>query len=170
MRKVYSQVLHRVDKAYQAFFRRGHGFPRFKGKGWYDSFTYPQLGFRLEGTRLSVSKIGNLKVKLHRPLQGEVKTLTLKHEHGKWYACFSCMVDAEWLPATEAAVGIDVGLNSFAVTSAGEIQEKFGTTRDGSAASKGNCGASRGTFPAAARVPAVGAGLAATSPDCIGMC
>ncbi|PYX78427.1 MAG: hypothetical protein DMG70_31710 [Acidobacteria bacterium] len=90
--KVYSQVLqdvlHRVDKTYQAFFRRGRGFPRFKGKGWYDSFTYPQAGFGVNGGQLSLSKIGNVKIKLHRSLQGEVKTLTLKNENGKWYACF----------------------------------------------------------------------------------
>ena len=61
------------------------------------------------------------KVKLHRPLAGEVKTLTLKHESGKWYACFSCLVDSEPLPEKDCAVGIDVGLESFAVTSDAEI-------------------------------------------------
>ena len=85
--KVYSQVLqdvlHRVDKTYQAFFRRGRGFPRFKGQGWFDSFTYPQAGFRVNGGQLSLSKIGNVKIKLHRSLQGEVKTLTLKNENGQ---------------------------------------------------------------------------------------
>ena len=125
MRGVYSQVLqdvlHRVDKTYQAFFRRGNGWPRFRGKGRFDSFTYPQLGFSLQGTQLSLSKIGNIKVKLHRSLQGEVKTLTLKQENGKWYACFSCLVDAEPLPECSDRIGIDVGLESFAVTSDGEI-------------------------------------------------
>ena len=125
MRKVYSQVLqdvlHRVDKTYKAFYRRGGGFPRFKGKGWFDSFTDPQLGFRVNGRQLSVSKMGNVKVKLHRPLAGEMKTLTLKHESGNWYACFSCLVDSELLPENDWAVGIDVGLECFAVTSAGEI-------------------------------------------------
>ena len=125
MRGVYSQVLqdvlHRVDKTYQAFFRRGKGFPRFKGKEQYDSFTYPQAGFCLSGNQLSLSKIGNVKIKLHRPLVGEVKTLTLKNESGMWYACFSCMVDAEPLPANDDVVGIDVGLTSFAVTSAAEM-------------------------------------------------
>ena len=123
--KVYSQVLqdvlHRVDKTYQAFFRRGRGFPRFKGKGWFDSFTYPQAGFRVNGGQLSLSKIGNVKIKLHRSLQGEVKTLTLKNENGKWYACFSSILDSEPLPENHDAIGIDVGLESFAVTSDAEI-------------------------------------------------
>ena len=118
---VYSQVLqdvlHRVDKTYQAFFLRGRGFPRFKGKGWFDSFTYPQLGFSVNRKQLGLSKIGNVKIKLHRPLRGEVKTLTIKHETGQWYACFSCLVEAEPLPENESAAGLDVGLESFAVTS-----------------------------------------------------
>src|SRR5437660_6495509 len=123
--KVYSQVLqdvlHRLDKTYQACFRRGRGFPRFKGQGWYDSFTYPQAGFGVNGGQLSLSKIGNVKIKLHRSLQGEVKTLTLKNENGKWYACFSSILDSEPLPENNDAIGIDVGLESFAVTSDAEI-------------------------------------------------
>jgi len=125
MQGVYSQVLqdvlHRVDKTYKAFFRRGNGFPRFKGKGWFDSFPYPQLGFRVEGSQVSLAKIGNVKIHRHRPLAGDIKTLTLKNENGKWYACFSCMVDSEPLPFNESVVGIDVGLESFAVTSDAEI-------------------------------------------------
>ncbi|PYX83308.1 MAG: transposase, partial [Acidobacteria bacterium] len=47
----------------------------------------------MNGGQLSLSKIGNVKIKLHRSLQGEVKTLTLKNENGKWYACFSSILD-----------------------------------------------------------------------------
>ncbi len=93
MRGVYSQVLqdvlHRVDKTYKAFVRRGNGFPRFKGKGWFDSFTYPQAGFRVEGSQVSLSKIGNVKIKLHRPLAGEVKTLA-------WNASLSPAMRKSW--------------------------------------------------------------------------
>jgi len=99
----------------------GQGISPFQRKGWFDSFTYPQLGFNVKGGQISRAKIGNVKVKLHRPLAGEVKTLTLKNEGGKWYACFSCMVDAEPLPVHDSVLGIDVGLESFAVTSDGEI-------------------------------------------------
>jgi len=42
----------------------------------FDSFTYPQLGFRVEGSQVSLAKIGNVKIHLHRPLAGEIKTLT----------------------------------------------------------------------------------------------
>ena len=97
--EVHSQVLQdalrRIDKAFRAFFprcQRGQvpGFPRFRSESRYDSFTYPQAGFKLSG-RLSLSKIGDIKIKLHRAIQGQIKTLSLKRENGMWYACFSCM-------------------------------------------------------------------------------
>ena len=128
---VYSQVLQevctRVDLAFKAFFRRVKsgekevGYPRFKGYGRYDSFTYPQTGFVLDNNRLSLSKIGEVKMVLHRPLEGKCKTLTVQRDAiGKWYACFSCEVEPKLLPDTEKAVGIDVGLESFATLSNGE--------------------------------------------------
>lgn len=121
VRAVHSQVLQdvlrRIDKTFQAFFlrcRRGQvpGFPRFRSKSRYDSFTYPQAGFKLSG-RLLLSKIGEIKMKLHRAVKGEIKTLTIKREQGMWYACFSCVVEPEPLPANDKAVGLDVGLRSF---------------------------------------------------------
>ena len=127
VRAVHSQVLQdvlrRLDKTFKAFFlrcKRGllPGFPRFRSKNRYDSFTYPQAGFKLNG-RLSLSKIGDIKIKLHRPIKGEIKTLTVKRENGLWYACFSCLVEPEPLLSCDRAVGIDVGLNSFAVLSDG---------------------------------------------------
>ncbi len=124
---VHSQVLQdtlkRVDKAFKAFFRRCKtgqtpGFPRFRSRHRYDSFTYPQAGFALNG-KLQMSKVGNVKIKLHRELKGEVKTLTIKRENGNWYACFSCVVVPEPLPFLDNSTGIDVGLETFATLSNG---------------------------------------------------
>jgi len=127
---VYSQVLQnvtlRVDLAFKAFFRRlksgeKPGYPRFKGKGRYDSFTYPQYGFKLDGDRLHLSKIGDVKIVLHRPIEGTIKTLTIRRSAtGKWYACFSVEYDPTPAPQKESVVGIDVGLESFATLSNGE--------------------------------------------------
>jgi putative transposase len=95
VRAVHSQVLQdvlrRIDKTFQAFFlrcKRGQvpGFPRFRSESRYDSFSQPHSGFHLGG-RLSLSKIGDIKIKLHRPIKGEIKTLTIKRENGMWYAC-----------------------------------------------------------------------------------
>jgi putative transposase len=130
LNQVYSQVLQnvqmRVDLAFKAFFRRvkageNPGYPGFKGKGRYDSFTYPQSGFKLEGDHLHLSKIGDVKILLHRPIEGTIKTLTIcRSSTGKWYACFSVEYDPSPLPQKETAVGIDVGLESFATLSNGE--------------------------------------------------
>src|ERR1700732_3639332 len=91
-KNVYSQVLQnvldRLDKAFKNFFRSGFGFPRFKGANRFDSFTYPQTGFSLGGHRLSLAKIGNVKVRLSRPLPrgAVVKTCTMKRSVHGWVA------------------------------------------------------------------------------------
>jgi putative transposase len=92
---IYSQVaqdvLRRLDKAFQNFFRRVKngdkkaGYPRFRGKNRYDSFTYPQSGFKiLENGRLNLSKIGNIRIFLHREIEGKIKTCTIKRDGDQW--------------------------------------------------------------------------------------
>jgi putative transposase len=131
LKTVHSQVLQnvteRVEWAFKAFFRRikasqKPGYPRFRGPGWYDSFTYPQAtAFRLEGQWLDLSKIGRVQLIAHRPIDGTIKTLTIRRTRtGKWFACFSVEVESASLPATDSAVGIDVGLEMFATLSTGE--------------------------------------------------
>jgi putative transposase len=130
LKQVHSQVLQnaqmRVDLAFKVFFRRlksgeHSGYPRFKGKGRYDSFTYPQSGFDLNEDRLNLSKIGVVKVVLHRPIAGTIKTLTIRRSTtGRWYACFSVEYDPDPQPQKETVVGVDVGLESFATLSNGE--------------------------------------------------
>jgi putative transposase len=82
--------------------------------------TYPQSGFKVEDCRLSLSKIGDIRIRLHREIQGQIKTLTVKRmPSGKWYACFSCVVEAQPREKPFEDVGIDVGLYSYAVLSDG---------------------------------------------------
>jgi len=130
LKQAHSQIVQnacvRVDLAFQAFFRRVQngeeiGYPRFKGD-WYKSFTYPQSGFKFtDDGRLYLSKIGNVRIKLHRFIEGEVKTLTIKRDYlGNWYACFSCEVELRPLPPSPKVVGVDVGLNHFATLSTDE--------------------------------------------------
>jgi putative transposase len=126
---VHSQVLQnvavRVDLAFQAFFRRVHeqaeepGSPRFKGYGRYDSFTFPQSGFSLtHDDRVTLSKIGSVKMLYHRPIKGKVKTCTLRRSAtSKWYVSFSVECEPQRLPETPTQVGLDVGLKTFATLS-----------------------------------------------------
>jgi putative transposase len=129
---VHSQVLQnvgvRLDLAFQAFFRRCQkgqkpGYPRFRGPSRYHSFSYPQApsGCRLDGDRLHLSKIGAVRVVLHRPLEGRPKTVTIQRSAtGKWYVTFSCEWEPTALPETPEQVGVDMGLTTFATLSTGE--------------------------------------------------
>jgi putative transposase len=131
---VFSQVLQdvstRVDLAFRAFFRRiktkeKPGYPRFRGKFRYDSFCFPQLGFKLLDKTVQLSKIGNIKINLHRPTEGKIKTCTVKRSPtGKWYVSFACDIDHK--PAEQPinpAIGLDMGLESFATFSdSGKIE------------------------------------------------
>ena len=128
--EVHSQVLQnvqaRVDLAFQAYFRRVKagqtpGYPRFRGSGRYDSFTFKQSGFRICEQKLVLSKIGAVKIVLHRSMEGQIKTLTVRRDRvGNWYACFACEVPKHPLSMCESVVGVDVGLESFITLSNGE--------------------------------------------------
>lgn len=127
--QVLQDVLRRVQKAFDGFFRRVRngeepGYPRFQGKGRYDSFTYPQTGFSLtHDNRICLSKIGSIKVKLHREIKGTIKTCTIKREGDAWYVVLACEVEQEPLEVNQEAIGIDLGLFHFATLSTGETIE-----------------------------------------------
>jgi putative transposase len=128
---VLQDVLARLDKTYQAFFRRlkagqTPGFPRFQGRNRYHSFTYKEYGngARLDNGTLVLSKIGRVAVRWSRPLEGTPKTVTISHEADGWYAIVSCAdVPAQPLPATGRETGIDVGLKVFLITAGGLVVE-----------------------------------------------
>lgn len=127
---VLQTALKRLDLAFQAFFRRAKagrkpGYPRFKGRDRFDSFSFKEEGngFRLDGKRLRLSKVGRVRVRLHREIPGEARTCTVKRRADGWFALFVVEVpNADPNPLFNP-VGIDVGLNSFAVLSTGERVE-----------------------------------------------
>jgi putative transposase len=127
--QVLQDVLLRLKRAFDRFFERVKngekpGYPRFQGRNRYASFTYPQSGFSLEEKHLTLSKIGTLGVKVHRKIEGTIKTCTIKHEAGQWYVILSCEVEQpEPLPVSSEGVGIDLGITHFAALSTGEFIE-----------------------------------------------
>jgi len=129
--EIHSQILQnvatRIDLAFKAFFRRiksgdKPGYPRFRGKFRYDSFTYPQSGFKIFKNVVQLSKIGCVKVNYHRPIEGVIKTCTIRRmPTGKWFIFFSCVVQRKIIDQPiNPAVGIDMGLEKFASFSNGD--------------------------------------------------
>lgn len=126
-------TLRRLDRAFKAFFRRLRGgkepgYPRFKGRDRFRLVEFPSYGdgCRLKDNgRLYLQHIGHIKVKLHRPIGGKIKTVSVKRVCGKWYAIFSCdLGDAPEATGEGPEVGIDLGLKSFFVTSEGVSVER----------------------------------------------
>jgi len=145
-REIASHVLQdvtlRLKHAFDGFFRRVQngeqpGYPRFQGRNRYDSFCYPDgAGWKLEAKErpaekkgivrvdLKLTKIGTVKLHLHRDMAGTIKTLTIKREGEHWYAVFACeSVKPEALPTSDEDVGIDLGITHFAALSNGEFVE-----------------------------------------------
>jgi len=92
--------------------------------GWYKSFTYPQVGFKLDGSKLNLSKIGSIRIFKHRKVEGKIKTCTIKKGLlGHWYAIL--VSEIEDVPTVEpkTAIGVDLGLKSLAALSTGEAVE-----------------------------------------------
>lgn len=126
--QVFQDTLRRLSKTFDAFFRRVKegekpGYPRFKSKYRFNSFTFPQAkgAFSIKGNRLYLSKIGHVKIIQHRPIEGEIKTCTIKRETDGWYAVFAVEENqSRFIPLTGESVGIDVGIESFATLSTGE--------------------------------------------------
>jgi putative transposase len=133
LRSVDAQVLQnaqrRVDLAFQAFFRRAKtgeapGYPRFRGRDRYDSFCFPQYpgGCELDGSTLKIGKIGTIRLNLHRPVEGRIKTTTLKvTSTGKWFVYFVAEVEATKQLPSSKTIGLDLGLEHFAMASNGKV-------------------------------------------------
>ncbi len=125
---VLQDVLARLDKTFQAFFRRlkageKAGYPRFKPSARYTSFTYKEFGngASLDNGFLVLSKIGRIAVRWSRPIEGTPKTVALTREVDGWYVAFSCAeVPVQPLPPTGQETAIDLGLESFATRANGE--------------------------------------------------
>ncbi|MCG2717476.1 MAG: transposase [Nanoarchaeota archaeon] len=100
--------------------KRKVGRLRFKGKGWFKTFTYNQSGFKIITTgkrcqTLHLSKIGNIPIRCHRNIKGKIKQITIKREaSGKWYA--SVIEETQKIIKKQPirrVVGIDLGLTDI---------------------------------------------------------
>jgi putative transposase len=127
LRAVHSQVLQdvvlRLDKAYRAFFTGLSGYPRFKKYGKCNSFTYPQTGFSLQGNSIRLSKIGRVKLKVHRPMIGEIKRVTVIRDIDLWFVAILTDGRDVSIQARDGRLGVDVGVRNIVTLSDGAMIE-----------------------------------------------
>ncbi|MHB1868128.1 MAG: RNA-guided endonuclease InsQ/TnpB family protein [Nitrososphaerales archaeon] len=133
--QILQDVLRRLDKAFQSFFgrvqrkRNGEqlkaGYPRFKARWRYNSFAFPQSGFKiLSNGHILLSKIGTLRVFMHRKVSGDVKTLTIKRDRvGDWFVVITAELPDVKPKQIKTALGVDVGLKNLVAISSGEYIE-----------------------------------------------
>jgi len=138
-------TIKRLDKSFDSFFKRikegkKPGYPRFRGRDRYDSIPFDNYNSgcalidkdkkvvqgdmdsesELRGYLVKLFGIGNVKVKIHRPIKGKIKTVTIKREADHWYAVFSCdLGEVKIEESKNPPVGIDVGIESFFTDSDG---------------------------------------------------
>lgn len=146
--QVLQNVLRRLDKSILAAFGRikanttrskkakkiKPGFPRFKSKNRYKSFTYPQSGFKIEGTRLVLSKIGPIRIFKHREIEGKIKTCTLKRDStGCWYAILVTETPdiSREPPNQRLVVGVDLGTKREKDSTTGKSTGRLATLSNG---------------------------------------
>ena len=112
-----------LNKAYKSFFQLGFGFPNFKSKKTAQSYkTNNQKGtITLLYRKVKLPKVGWVKVKLHRQIKGVIKSATIsKITTGKYFISILCEEEILSLPKTDSNLGIDLGLENFAILSTGE--------------------------------------------------
>lgn len=137
--QVLKEVVRDLDKAFKSFFRRAKsgagkqsGFPKFKGRDFFNSFRFPNSsGWKLNGSVMTIKYVGDIRIKMDRPIEGVIKTVTVKHTNtGKWFVVFSCDdVPTKPLHATGRSVGIDVGIKNLLTDSDGRSLPRLDLTQ-----------------------------------------
>lgn len=115
-------TLMRVHNAFQGFFNKQRGYPKFMSYKKWDSVTYRQSGYKVDlGKRtVHISRIGKFRVKFHREMIGSIATVTVKEENNKFFVVISCEYEnVTSMPKTNKEIGMDVGIKNYIYTSDG---------------------------------------------------
>jgi len=126
LKSIHSQVLQdvvlRLDKAYQRFFAGLSRYPKFRRRGRYNSFTYPQSGFELKGNRIRLSTIGRVRVTLHRKVTGAMKRVTVIRDIDQWFVALLVKEDHSVAQSGgDGKVGVDTGISNVVALSDGTM-------------------------------------------------
>jgi len=114
-------ALRNLDKAYNNFFNKRAEFPKFRKKRNQQSFNAPQR-WSIQDNKLNIPKCKEIKIVLHRPIEGVQKSITISMTPtGRYFASILCEVDIPEPAYTGDEIGIDFGIKAFITTSDGEI-------------------------------------------------
>jgi len=119
-------ALKNLDRAFVNFFEKRADYPRFKKRGYGDSFRFPQ-GFKLDqaNSRIFLPKLGYIRYWNSREVLGKVKNVTVSSRNGKWFVSIQTEREVEQPVAQGDAVGIDLGVVRFATLSDGTVVPPF---------------------------------------------
>jgi len=136
-RKIQMHTLRRLDHAYRAFFRRTRigqkpGFPRFKSIGRFKAFGFSEFtGIQLQGSRLRFAGMpGQLRIRFHRALPiAPIRRCLFRRDVKGWTINFVVEVEAGVVRCGDSAIGVDLGITTFAMLSNGQSIRSLRATR-----------------------------------------
>ena len=121
------QALKRLDAAYQRFFKKAGGYPKFKRYGDDPGMRFPdakQVAFDAANERLKLPKVGWIRLRLSRPVEGSIRNVSVRREGAKWYASIQTLAgDVAPSADLKPTLGLDLGINVFAADSNGLMVE-----------------------------------------------
>jgi putative transposase len=118
------QAIKDLDRAYTNFFEGRADYPAFRRKFDIQSIRYPQR-FKVSDKCVYLPKVGWVKCVFHRPIEGEMKNCTVtKTKSGRYFVSIQCEMEIDEPTPSPDAVGIDLGLTTFATLSTGEKMDK----------------------------------------------
>ena len=122
---VVQEAIINLGTAFDRFFKKVGKYPQFKKRGGHDSFCAANYSetIKIDGKRIKLPLIGWLKMWEAVRFSGTAKRATISREADRWFV--SLMIEADIKPATglHGAVGIDLGVKTFATLSTGEAIE-----------------------------------------------
>lgn len=124
---VPQSALFNLEDAFTRFFKKAAAYPKFKKKGkCRDSFTIDNTQFSLKGKHLKVPKLGQVRVKEIREVEGHILSLTISREADRWYASITARLEIETpKPSQGTPVGVDLGIKTLVTASDGETKIEY---------------------------------------------
>lgn len=124
-----TNAIYNMDSAYQKFFKEHTGYPKFKSKhdshkSYTTNFTNGNIKVYFENGKIKLPKLKEVKTKLHRKFDGQIKSATISQvPSGKYYVSILVETEHEELPQTGKNIGLDLGIKDLCITSDGERHE-----------------------------------------------